>query len=112
MRTRPAGSDTPGRAEVRAKSHAGNTIGPASADTLPAIERWHIRAARADDGSYAYVYLPVGQELTVDVPRPGPAVGAWWFDPHDGSSRLLGRQTGRCKLTPLDERDWLLVLEV
>src|SRR5690606_15569299 len=53
----------------------------AESDAFPAT------AARADDGSFALVYLPTGRQLRLDLTRlAGDAVEARWFDPASGRS--------------------------
>jgi len=76
-----------------------------------------IRAARATDGSFAFIYSPRGEPFTVrmDVVL-APRIRETWFDPRDGSVRPLhttdtpGIQTF---VPPASGRgnDWILVLD-
>jgi hypothetical protein len=52
----------------------------------------HIRAARDRDGTYAFVYIPRNdQRVTVNLAAlPAKTLRAWWYDPRNGISRLLG----------------------
>jgi hypothetical protein len=81
----------------------------------------HLRAARGDDddfggdrGSYAFVYTPVRQPVTVDLTRlTGSLVEASWFDPRTGRSVWLGQfpVRGMRTFNPPGEDDWVLVLD-
>jgi len=78
----------------------------------------HVRAARASDGSYAFVYIPTGRPVGVDLSRlSGAEAKAWWFDPRTGDAHLAGEfPTGRAQefVPPGGERrgnDWVLVLD-
>jgi hypothetical protein len=79
--------------------------------------RTHARAARAADGSFAFVYLPSGGDVTIDLTRlSGATVRARWFDPRDGSLRAAGessRAGARTFQAPSrgDAQDWVLVLD-
>lgn len=81
----------------------------------------HQRATRGDDddfggnrGSYAFVYTPVKQPVTVDLTRmTGSLVEASWFDPRTGRSIWLGQfpVRGSRTFTPPGDDDWVLVLD-
>jgi hypothetical protein len=50
----------------------------------------HIGATRDREGSYAMVYLPHGQKVTVDLTKiSGKAAVAWWFDPRTGQAKRI-----------------------
>jgi hypothetical protein len=76
-----------------------------------------IRAARASDGSFAFVYSPRGEPFTVrmDAIRT-PRIRQTWFDPREGTAKPLhttdtpGIQTF---VPPTSGRgqDWILVLD-
>jgi hypothetical protein len=52
----------------------------------------HIRATRASDGSYAYVYIPDGRAVTVNMAKIiGTGVNASWFDPRTGAFTSIGQ---------------------
>jgi len=47
----------------------------------------HMRATRADDGSYGFVYSPSGHSFTLDLAKlSGTTLTAWWYDPRTGHS--------------------------
>jgi len=76
----------------------------------------HIRAARAADGSYAYLYLPTPRAVRVWMDKLAKrTVQASWYDPRTGESTPIGefRNTGERAFTPPagDAPDWVLVLE-
>jgi Protein of unknown function (DUF4038)/Putative collagen-binding domain of a collagenase len=71
-------------------------------------------AAVTSDKSTALIYLPVGGQITVELPLlEGPQVQSWWFSPRDGSSRSAGKfATGdRYTFSTPDSGDWVLVLD-
>jgi hypothetical protein len=76
-----------------------------------------IRAARASDGSFAFIYSPRGEPFTVRMNAiRTPRIRQTWFDPREGTARPLhttdtpGIQTF---VPPTSGRgnDWMLVLE-
>jgi hypothetical protein len=76
-----------------------------------------VRAARASDGSFAFVYSPRGERFTVDKSAiAGPRVREIWWDPRYGVARHFhttadaGFQT---YAPPISGRgmDWLPILE-
>ena len=45
----------------------------------------HVQATRSEDGEYAFVYLPSGKPVTVDLRLlSGSMVAAHWYDPRTG----------------------------
>jgi hypothetical protein len=79
--------------------------------------RHHTRATRDREGAYAFVYLPSGSPVSVDLDKlSGGSVRAWWFDPRDGSLREAGeaRRQGLKEFRPPtngEGQDWVLVLD-
>jgi hypothetical protein len=81
----------------------------------------HQQATRGDDddfagdrGSYAFIYTPVQQPVTVDLTRlTGSLVEASWYDPRTGRSIWLGQfpVRGTRTFTPPGDDDWVLVLD-
>lgn len=76
----------------------------------------HIRALRG--GGYALIYTPTGRPFRVRLNTlAGEHVGASWFDPRMGKSRVLGMfdREGERDSTPPGPsavgNDWVLVLE-
>lgn len=75
----------------------------------------HIRATRAENGSYALIYCPLAaQALQVDGNKlEGDMINAWWLDPRTGQTELIG-QFSKSILnftTPEIGLDWVLVLD-
>lgn len=76
-----------------------------------------VRAARASDGSFAFVYSPRGERFTVDKSAiPGRRVGEIWWDPRCGVARHFHAtdDAGFQTYTPPTSgrgMDWLLILE-
>jgi len=67
-----------------------------------------------DRGSYAFIYTPMSQPVTVDLTRlTGSLVEASWFDPRSGRSIWLGQfpVRGTRSFLPPGEDDWVLVLD-
>ncbi|MCF6243527.1 MAG: glycoside hydrolase family 140 protein [Sulfurovum sp.] len=61
--------------------------------------------ATKGDG-YAMVYIPQGQDITVDMNKvPGTKVKAWWYNPRDGTSRVIEgvENNGMQAFNPPDE---------
>jgi len=77
----------------------------------------HIQAARAADGSYALVYIPKGNGVTIDLGKlSGEHVVAYWYDPRTGQSTRIGTTRRRSQhrfSTASNEKgkDWVLVLD-
>lgn len=84
-----------------------------------------VQATRADDGSYALVYIPSGEPVTIDLEKlSGESLVAWWFSPRDGSAQQAGEfaRQGQREFRPpsggdasgdaqTDGPDWVLVLD-
>ncbi len=78
----------------------------------------HVRAARAADGSYAFIYLPVPRSVTVAVEKlSGKNLRAWWYDPRTGKALRIGElvRKGEHTFTPPanaePSQDWVLVID-
>ncbi|MCS7238868.1 MAG: glycoside hydrolase family 140 protein [Thermoguttaceae bacterium] len=77
----------------------------------------HRRAARAEDGSFALIYLPTGGTVEVSHSAFGAkTVRCWWFDPRNGKTLKAGDFSGAEKLSvkaPGEGRgqDWLLIVD-
>jgi hypothetical protein len=76
-----------------------------------------IRAARARDGSFAFIYSPAGEKFTVDQSVvKGERLKEIWYDPRYGVAREIHTGTSKAIQTytpPNSGRgcDWLLILE-
>ena len=76
-----------------------------------------LRAARAADGSFLFVYSPYGRPFQVDLARLSGMVEASWFDPQSGVAVPVGsfpNAGARPFDPPGDEgrgNDWVLVLD-
>ncbi len=74
-------------------------------------------AARAEDGSFAICYSPLGQSFRVRMEKLARTeVKASWYDPRDGSWREIGEfaNSGVHEFNPPshgERDDWVLVLE-
>lgn len=74
-----------------------------------------VEATRDADGSYALLYLPTNQPVSVDLGKlSGRQIQAWWYDPRTGKATNGGTmpKSGAQLFTPpKDGRDWVLVLD-
>lgn len=83
----------------------------------PGGEERFVRAARASDGSFAFVYVPQGDPVTVDIGRMKAVdLDAHWFDPRYGIAYHLhrGEPTSMVTFVPPTRgrgQDWVLVLD-
>jgi hypothetical protein len=77
----------------------------------------HVRAALADDASFALLYTPRGKAFQVVLDKvAGEKVIVRWFDPRDGSVKDQGltENRGVRDFSPPDSgegRDWVLILD-
>jgi len=75
------------------------------------------RAALADDGSFALVYLPTGRGFALNTAKiAGDGFKAWWFNPRQNAAQLIGQfeRAGVKTFGPPTSgrnNDWLLVLD-
>lgn len=74
--------------------------------------------ARTSDGQTIIAYVPNGRAATITmdmgkVTDPSSRARCWWFNPRDGSTKLIGsfETTGRRNFTPPDANDWVLVID-
>jgi hypothetical protein len=81
-----------------------------------------VAATRAEDGAYAFVYLPPGQPaVTVATGKlAGARLKSWWYDPRTGAATPIdvadrGAATATRAFTapagPAGKDDWVLVIE-
>lgn len=75
----------------------------------------HVQATRGSDGSYAFVYVPTGKEVTIDLgPLSGKTTQAHWYDPRTGKATAAGavpRKGKQAYAPPKGGGDWVLVLD-
>jgi hypothetical protein len=75
----------------------------------------HVEATRGEDGSYAFVYVPSGRPVEIDLEKlSGADLVAHWYDPRTGAADCIGtlRRSGRREFTPPPGGpDWVLVLD-
>jgi hypothetical protein len=78
----------------------------------------HAQSTRDASGAYAFIYLPTGKNVTVDLSKiSGGKVKAWWFDPRTGEAKAIGElpAEGTKEFDPPGEpgrgNDWVLVLD-
>lgn len=70
-----------------------------------------MRAIRAEDGSFAMIYQPENQSVTVDLSRiSGTRKRVQWYNPRTGEMSVAEGQKGNFT-PPKKGRDWVLVLE-
>lgn len=76
-----------------------------------------IRAALAEDRSFALIYFPEGQHATIALNKlAGDSVNGWWFNPRQNSCQLIGQWQKRSERefhppTSGRNNDWLLVID-
>jgi len=78
----------------------------------------HKTASLGPDGAYAFVYLPSGGSVEVDLTLlSGTELRAWWYDPRTGKAskiRSLKRSASAAFEAPGEHKrgnDWVLVLD-
>ena len=75
----------------------------------------HVQATRGEDGAYAFVYVPSGKPVTVDLSRlSGQTITAHWYDPRTGAATPIGTfPQGQEQefIPPTDGPDWVLTLD-
>ncbi len=72
----------------------------------------HIRAMRAEDGSFAMVYLPENQSITIDLGKIASGKKrVQWYDPRTGNMSVAKPKQGNNFTPPKKGRDWVLVIE-
>jgi hypothetical protein len=85
--------------------------------SVPGAGRYRFIATRDAAGACAMVYAPVGRPFSVRLSKvAGSRVRAWWFNPRDGSSNLIGEfpTLGEREFMPPapgEPLDWVLVLD-
>jgi len=72
--------------------------------------------ALADDGSFAFIYIPTGTRVGIAMEKICSQVRAQWFDPRTGAWTLIDAypNTGLQSFTPPSSgrgNDWVLVLD-
>ncbi len=85
--------------------------------TVPALEMLSV-AAQTSDGQTVIAYIPNGNAasiaITMDrIKDPRSQAKAWWFNPGDGSTRLIGAfpSNGVRQFAAPDANDWVLVID-
>ena len=75
----------------------------------------HVEATHGEDGSYAFVYIPSGKSVTVDLGLlSGQTIAAHWFDPRTEAAAPAGTfpQGQPQEFTPpAGGPDWVLTLD-
>jgi len=73
----------------------------------------HVRATRSTDYSYAFVYLPSGSPVTIDLAAFPAPPAASWFDPRSGGTLPIDPWTNPTFSPPSSGpgEDWVLVLD-
>ncbi|MCU0345784.1 MAG: glycoside hydrolase family 140 protein [Saprospiraceae bacterium] len=71
----------------------------------------HIQATLAEDGSFAMIYLPENQPISIDLNKiAGGKKRVQWYDPRTGKMSVAKGEKGNFT-PPKKGRDWVLVLE-
>ncbi|MFZ4506150.1 MAG: glycoside hydrolase family 140 protein, partial [Fimbriimonas sp.] len=84
---------------------------------VPGSGRYHFAATRDEEGTYAFVYAPVGRSFTVKMSViKGPSVRAWWYNPRNGEATEIGTFPSEedrefTPPNPGEYLDWVLVLD-
>lgn len=76
----------------------------------------HIEAFRAEDNSYAMIYLPVGKTITVNMTNMPKRIVTWWFNPKNATAQPAGTLEKRDTMeftspTTNVGNDWVLVID-
>jgi hypothetical protein len=77
----------------------------------------HIRGTRASDGTYAWLYLPTGGSVVVNLEAMAGPAKASWFDPRTGRSIPIGEFLNRgtrdfdAPGEVASGNDWVLVMD-
>jgi len=80
----------------------------------------HCQATRNSDGSYAFIYIPDGRPVRIDLSKLcGQTLTAWWYDPREGGANPAGqfKKEGVQEFMPpaasanARANDWVLVLD-
>ncbi len=86
--------------------------------TVPDSSRANVRAARASNGSFLFVYVPNGETVKVDLSKlMGKQFYGWWFNPKAGVTARIGkiRTNGQKEFDapgePFRGNDWVLVID-
>lgn len=79
----------------------------------PGIDADHVRATRAVDYSYAFVYLPSGKPVTLDLSPFPKTPRVHWYDPRTGESHSTSISESAMFTPPSSspENDWILTLD-
>jgi len=75
----------------------------------------HVCATRAVDGSYAFIYLPTCEPVSIDLSvLAGTSQRAWWYNPRTGAATSIDETITSASASftpPVDGPDWVLVLD-
>lgn len=74
-----------------------------------------LQTTRDVDGSYAFIYIPNSQPITVNLnPLAGDTIAVAWFDPRTGNRSSIGTfdiSTTHTFTPPPDGPDWVLICD-
>ena len=79
---------------------------------MDVLDNDFVTATRSPDGTFAVVYLPTAQTITLDPTVLAPGARAVWVDPVDGTRRavpLVG-SLSTPGLNAGGDLDWLLLI--
>jgi hypothetical protein len=105
------------RALVESRPMLGRTPHPELVLSDPGSGDEAVQAALGAGGGYAFVYLPTGADVQIDLSRfPSSTVAAAWFDPRTGALTSIGELPSAPRWfdppgDPGPENDWVLVID-
>lgn len=85
--------------------------------SVPGAGTRRFAATRDEEGTYAFVYFPIGRSAAIDLTKlSGKKLRAYWYDPRSGKSQLIGEFTNESVQrfeppTPGEDLDWVLVID-
>lgn len=75
----------------------------------------HVQATRDSNGSWAFIYIPSGNPVEIDLSKlTGSKIAVHWFDPRTGNAFAAGHAAGGKKhdfKPPTFGVDWVIVLD-
>ncbi|CAN5773909.1 glycoside hydrolase family 140 protein [soil metagenome] len=75
----------------------------------------HVRATRDANGTYALIYLPTAEAVSINLDLLSGAIKqAWWYNPRTGEALTIGEVVPlriASFTPPIDGPDWVLVLD-
>lgn len=88
-----------------------------NASLVPGAGTRRFVATRDEEGTYAFVYFPIGRAATIDLSKiSGKTLKAYWYDPRTGNVLTIEEfeNDGKRRFTPPtvgEDLDWVLVVD-